>query len=167
MPSGPQYLESAPLSASSPTDKSDGAFGPGVRIDGFDVCVLAVVRVAVRPERPVPARRDRHIIEDDAAHGVGGVPKDDTWEGGHGEVRKTGGGLGTLNTEEMNGPRSGQWPIDWLSARIVKRIGCFHSDVDFGVATHLADSLLPHLHLHLHHHLRLNQQVGDHPEVNI
>ena len=30
-----------------------------------------------------------------------------------------------------------QWPIDWLSARIVKRIGCFHSDVDFGVATHL------------------------------
>ena len=45
--------------------------------------------------------------------------------------------LGTLKTEEMNGPRSGQWPIDWLSARLVKRIGCFHSDVDFGVTTHL------------------------------
>ena len=26
-------------------------------------------------------------------------------EGGHGEVRKTGDGLGTLDTEEMNGPR--------------------------------------------------------------
>ena len=43
-----------------------------------------------------------------------------------------------MNTEEMNEPRSGQWPIDWLSARLVKLIGCFHSDLDFGVTTHLA-----------------------------
>ena len=29
-------------------------------------------------------------------------------EEGHEEVREMGDGLGTLNTEEMNGPRSGQ-----------------------------------------------------------
>ena len=34
------------------------------------------------------------------------------FERGHREVRKTGDGLGTLNTEEKNGHGSGQWPID-------------------------------------------------------
>ena len=35
-------------------------------------------------------------------------------EGGHVEVRTTDDGLGTLNIEEMNGPRAkpSQWPID-------------------------------------------------------
>ena len=30
-----------------------------------------------------------------------------------------------------------QWPIDGVSAGLAKRIGCFHSNVDFGVTTHL------------------------------
>ena len=32
------------------------------------------------------------------------VPSEPSSEGGHDKVRKTGDGLGTLNTEEMNGP---------------------------------------------------------------
>ena len=31
----------------------------------------------------------------------------------------------------------GECPIDWVSAQFLQRIGCFHSDVDFGVTTHL------------------------------
>ena len=34
------------------------------------------------------------------------------------------------------GHESSQWCIDYLSARLLKRIGCFHSDVDFGMTTH-------------------------------
>ena len=38
-----------------------------------------------------------------------------------------------MDTEEMNEPRSGQWPIDWLSARLLQRI-------DVSVTTHLVDA---------------------------
>ena len=35
------------------------------------------------------------------------------------------------------GRAHGDWRIDQSSARLMQRIVCFHSDVDFGVTTHL------------------------------
>ena len=51
------------------------------------------------------------------------------------------------------GRESGQWPIDGLGARLLKRIVCFHSDVDIGVTTHLLEVVVNLLHL-LHHVVR-------------
>ena len=37
------------------------------------------------------------------------------------------------------GAHGARWRIRQLSPRLLKRISCFHSDVDFGVTAHLVD----------------------------
>ena len=39
------------------------------------------------------------------------------------------------------GTHGARWRVGQLSTRLLKRIGCFQSDVDFGVTTHLAAAL--------------------------